>query len=70
MRYYCPHCEQYFDEEELTTRQECIGEYWGSPAYETFNTCPYCGDDEVVSEEDDDFPPEYLEEELEDEDDE
>ena len=66
MRMYCADCDTYFDEDELKTRQECMGEFWGSPAYETFACCPHCGSDESLFREDDvDFPREDDEDEEE-----
>lgn len=51
-RYYCTNCERFINEEDIDTRQECMGSFWGSPAYETFAICPHCGSDEVINEED------------------
>lgn len=36
----CEDCGATF--EEVSTYQECVGEYWGAPAYETFGCCPRC----------------------------
>ena len=63
MRIYCPDCERYFDSSEIHYRRECMGEFWGSPAYDEFPECPYCHGDDLVTEDDMDFPPEYPEEE-------
>ncbi len=41
MKYYCTSCGEIFDEPE--TYSECIGEFWGAPAYQDFAECPYCG---------------------------
>ena len=43
----CLNCEQVFDEEDVVTKQEYRGEFWGSPAYETVGCCPYCGEDAI-----------------------
>lgn len=55
----CLNCEQVFDEEDVVIREECVGEFWGSPAYERRAYCPYCGEDAI------DY--EYVEEDEEDE---
>lgn len=49
--YKCNDCEREFDEPE--SYEEYMGEFWGSPAYETFYYCPFCGSDdyEEVSDE-------------------
>lgn len=43
MLYECENCGAVMTEDELATYQECVGEFWGSPAYETFDCCPHCG---------------------------
>jgi len=35
-----------FDESELQYRRECVGEFWGMPAYQDIGICPECGTDE------------------------
>lgn len=45
---YCPDCNHYFPDEDCMSRREYRGEHFGSPAYETWNACPYCGDDNLV----------------------
>lgn len=47
MLYKCDNCGEVCYEEELGSYQECVGEFWGAPAYETFSCCPRCGSDEV-----------------------
>lgn len=42
----CNDCGRTFETKDLDSYQECVGEYWGTPAYETFYVCPYCGSDE------------------------
>lgn len=37
----CDECNETFVRPHV--ERECIGEYWGSPAYQTFAYCPYCG---------------------------
>lgn len=49
-RYRCGNCGNEFDEPDII--QECMGEFWGAPAYQTFEVCPYCGE-EIIEEEDD-----------------
>jgi len=58
MRFYCTDCGRYFDDEEADYRQECVGEFWGTPAYETFMMCPHCRSEEWIDEDDVDFPEE------------
>ena len=41
LKYYCTSCGEIFDEPE--TYSECVGEFWGAPAYQDFAECPYCG---------------------------
>ena len=41
--YKCNDCECEFNEPE--SYEECMGEFWGTPAYETFYCCPCCGSD-------------------------
>lgn len=57
--YRCADCGEIFDEPEYV--QECIGEFWGMPAFETWCRCPYCDSDAVD---------EYYEDEDEDDDEE
>ena len=44
--YYCTNCGRWV--EDLKEYRECVGEFWGAPAYETFWCCPHCGSDEVL----------------------
>ena len=41
----CDDCGNTFEAEDLGHYTECVGEFWGSPAYETFYVCPFCGSD-------------------------
>lgn len=41
----CDDCGNTFETEDLDYYTECVGEFWGSPAYETFYVCPFCGSD-------------------------
>ena len=43
--YRCDDCGAIFDEDEIDSRSEYVGEFWGAPAYQTFNYCPECGSD-------------------------
>lgn len=38
----CNYCGKFFDEPD--SYKECMGEFWGAPAYEEFSCCPYCKD--------------------------
>ena len=44
---YCNSCTEIFSYDDAEKYQEEIGEFWGSPAYQTFCRCPYCGSNEV-----------------------
>lgn len=57
--YKCNDCGAIFDEPKEV--QECMGEFWGAPAYDTFTYCPHCGSDDFE---------EYDEDEEDEEDDE
>ena len=48
--YKCEECGNVFDEPKMV--QECVGEFWGTPAYETWAVCPDCGSDEIEDYED------------------
>lgn len=39
-------CQTVFDEDELRIVRECVGEYWGTPAYQEYGTCPCCKSDD------------------------
>ena len=58
----CYECGCIFDEDEADERSECVGEFWGSPAYQSFMVCPECGSDEI-----DDYEEENEEDENDDE---
>lgn len=54
MAFICNDCESIFYEPK--EYQECVGEFWGSPAYEIFGCCPCCDSedyDEIEPEEED-----------------
>lgn len=46
----CNQCGTEF--EYPATYEECVGEFWGSPAYQTFYVCPVCGSDDYEEIED------------------
>lgn len=43
-KYKCNECGNEFDEPDTYT--ECMGEFWGVPAYEEFGCCPRCKSDD------------------------
>lgn len=43
--YKCNECDAVFDEPD--TYRECVGEFWGTPAYEEFDICPVCKSDDI-----------------------
>ncbi len=43
----CYNCGLIFKEEDADVRSECVGDFWGSPAYMDFNICPNCHSDEI-----------------------
>lgn len=45
MKYQCQDCKCVFREEEAGTHTECVGEFWGAPAYKEFMNCPECHSD-------------------------
>ena len=47
MRYKCNNCGETFDEDDAEERRDCVGEFWGSPAYDSVMVCPECGSDEI-----------------------
>ena len=42
--YKCNECGEEFD--EPVSYPECVGEYWGAPAYQSFYMCPCCKSDD------------------------
>ena len=48
MKFECAECGAIFDAEERATIKECVGEFWGAPAYEYWNACPYCKSTEIM----------------------
>lgn len=47
----CIDCGKTFEDNETITVQENVGEFWGTPAYETYEACPYCKSTEIEDEE-------------------
>ena len=55
--YRCNDCGDKFHIEDAEKRSECVGEFWGAPAYQEYSVCPYCGSEyieEIDDYEDDD----------------
>lgn len=51
MKYFkCEDCGERFEVPD--TMQDYVGEFWGSPAYETIAICPYCHSDEICETDD------------------
>lgn len=44
---WCCECETAFEEEDAKVVHDCVGEFWGAPAYQDFLECPFCGSDEI-----------------------
>ena len=47
MIYKCDNCGRVFTDEQADTRKECVGEFWGAPAYKEYLVCPDCKSDEI-----------------------
>lgn len=47
MKYKCCKCKTIFDEDMAETQSEYMGEFWGSPAYESYLVCPNCRTEEI-----------------------
>lgn len=43
--YKCQNCGHVFDREDAKVSRECVGEFWGAPAYIDFIYCPECDSD-------------------------
>lgn len=43
MKYKCCDCGHIFSEDDAGVYRECVGEFWGAPAWEEFVACPECG---------------------------
>lgn len=48
----CNNCGKTFD--EPASWRESRGEFWGSPCYETLYGCPFCGDEDIEEEPEED----------------
>lgn len=54
--YKCWECEKEFSEQEAEYYEECVGDFWGQPAYQKFPVCPFCGSEDIDEyEEKDDY---------------
>lgn len=40
--YKCVDCGKIFKVEDSKVVEECVGEFWGQPAYERWDACPNC----------------------------
>lgn len=47
MKVKCDNCGKTFDSDEIKIISEYMGEFWGMPAYEDFEACPYCDSYEI-----------------------
>lgn len=45
--YKCHECGCIFDEDDAGERRESVGEFWGSPSYQSIMVCPECDSDEI-----------------------
>ena len=45
--YRCLDCGNIFKAEDAEEIQECVGEFWGMPAYEHWAACPSCKSTEL-----------------------
>lgn len=43
----CYHCGELFAPEDAETKRVYVGEFWGTPAYDSVDVCPNCGSDDV-----------------------
>lgn len=50
----CNRCGKVFREDDADAKSECVGEFWGAPAYIEYNICPACGSDEIEENNEDD----------------
>lgn len=62
----CEDCGTIFREDEMGYYEECVGEFWGAPAYERFCVCPKCGSDYIEEVEDSDVEDYTIYEKAED----
>ena len=40
----CNNCGCVFEDDEFVYEEECVGECWGRPAYQTVASAPCCGE--------------------------
>ena len=45
-RLKCWNRKRVFNEEDAAVKSECVGEFWGAPAFMDYNACPFCNSDE------------------------
>lgn len=43
----CCKCGEVFDDYEMEQRAEYVAEFWGSPAYQNVDICPFCHSDDL-----------------------
>ena len=46
MKYKCNCCGEVFDEDDANYVREYVGEFWGTPAYNNYMTCPNCDEED------------------------
>ena len=54
----CLDCGSVFDETDVKMIRECMGDAYGSPAYETWNACPFCESTDIEMYDPDEDPDE------------
>lgn len=52
--YICINCGEIFDYGDAIKRSENVGDFWGSPAYMSYDACPYCSSGELQDYEEED----------------
>lgn len=43
----CCNCGAIFPVEDVARIEECVGEFWGAPAFEHWDACPVCKDTDI-----------------------
>lgn len=43
----CRNCGAIFPVDDRLIVKECVGEFWGAPAYESWDACPVCKDTDI-----------------------
>ena len=46
-KYRCCNCGAVFNKEDAEGKREYVGEFWGTPAYDTIDVCPECDSEEL-----------------------